>query len=287
MKFLVITCCCIAIQILGTAAEGTDYYVGDWTTGVNFTQWSQGRVFHAGDILIFTVSASDTILRVPKSVYDDCKWDLRFPKIFPHPGNTTWNETVVPWVGENYYVSSVQDNCNAGKKFMVSVESPPVYTPTEYTVGDDRGWAPGVDYSQWTANKNFYFGDSFRFLFNASQHSVVEVWEPGYQLCNESYFVPVLGLASRQSDGRTLLKVVPPLGMRYYTSANGNDCQSGLKMELEIKPQYEAFAPSPSPEEAFSPTGGVAGQETSAGYRSMTSLGSGAAIVVLLLLAIA
>ncbi|XP_002966681.2 lamin-like protein [Selaginella moellendorffii] len=284
MKVLAIACCFVAFAILGAAARGTDYYVGDWTNGVNFTQWSQGRVFHAGDLLIFTVSTSDTILRVSQSVYNNCEWDLRFPKIFPAPWKTTWNETVVPWVGENYYVSSVQDNCKTGKKFMLSVQSPPVYTPREYTVGDDQGWAPGVNYSQWTANKNFYFGDSFRFLFNASEHSVVEVWEPGYQLCNESYFLPVLGLPTRQDDGRTLFKVVPPQGMHYYTSGNGNDCQSGLKMALEIKPQDEAFAPSPSP------SGGVAGQESSAGYRTISfplSLGSGAAIVALSLLAMA
>jgi hypothetical protein len=30
---------------------------------------------------------------------------------------------------------------------------------TSYTVGDERGWVTGVDYSGWTSNKTFAVGD--------------------------------------------------------------------------------------------------------------------------------
>lgn len=31
--------------------------------------------------------------------------------------------------------------------------------PVDYVVGDDKGWAPGVDYQAWVDGKDFYMGD--------------------------------------------------------------------------------------------------------------------------------
>jgi len=63
---------------------------------------------------------------------------------------------------------------------------PSAAVATNYTVGDEKGWNPKVDYTAWVKkHKPFYKGDWLLFNYQNGLSDVVQVDEVGYDNCNK------------------------------------------------------------------------------------------------------
>ncbi|KAI3792516.1 hypothetical protein L2E82_06398 [Cichorium intybus] len=99
---------------------------------------------------------------------------------------------------------------------------------TEYTVGDAKGWAPGVDYHAWTFSHVFYVGDKLVFKYPPGKYNVLEVEEGGYETCS-----PATSPDKALSSGNDVVTLTTP-GHKFFISTTKHqgkwDCEAGMKV---------------------------------------------------------
>ncbi|KAG0481647.1 hypothetical protein HPP92_012505 [Vanilla planifolia] len=106
----------------------------------------------------------------------------------------------------------------------------------KYTVGDEKGWNPGVNYTTWV-NKHspFHIGDWLVFYYQSGMADVVQVDETAYNKCDASH--PI----SNYSKGRSYAFELNHT-KRYYFICSYGYCYQGMKVSILAQP-----LPPPSP----------------------------------------
>ncbi|KAJ3695839.1 hypothetical protein LUZ60_001216 [Juncus effusus] len=109
--------------------SATDYTVGDtsgWATGVDYSTWTSGKTFAAGDTLTFNyASGAHTVAEVSKSDYSSCSSSNALSS--DSSGTTT---VTLKTAGDHYYICGVPGHCSGGMKLSVNVGSASSTTPT-------------------------------------------------------------------------------------------------------------------------------------------------------------
>ncbi|XP_078180429.1 early nodulin-like protein 17 [Carex rostrata] len=109
-------------------------------------------------------------------------------------------------------------------------------TANKFTVGDEHGWNPNVNYTIWEEkHRPFYVGDWIVFYYQSGQADVVQVDEVGYNKCDASNAI------SNYSKGRSYAFQLNQTKHYYFICSYGY-CYGGMK--LAIKAQA---LPPPSP----------------------------------------
>ncbi|KAL2928747.1 Blue copper protein [Bienertia sinuspersici] len=88
-----------------------------------------------------------------------------------------------------------------------------------YTVGDENGWGPGNDYSQWVKGKTFYTGDILE------GYSVDEVDAQKFMQCDPTYSI------FSATDGNTSISLKQS-GVHYFIGGFFNECSQGMNLTI-------------------------------------------------------
>ncbi|KAM0046710.1 putative Phytocyanin domain, cupredoxin [Helianthus debilis subsp. tardiflorus] len=99
----------------------------------------------------------------------------------------------------------------------------------EYIVGDDKGWAPGVDYDAWIKDKEIFQGDKLVFRF---ERETRKLYYTTHEKCNAC--CPNDPLMEMYPCGNNCLTVMK-IGKRCVMSTR-EDCLNGMKLLFEVKP---------------------------------------------------
>ncbi|GMI90605.1 hypothetical protein HRI_002729800 [Hibiscus trionum] len=123
---------CILL-VLGMVVPGlaTVYTVGDtsgWTTGVDYSTWTQGKTFKIGDSLVFNYPSFHTVDEVSSSDYSTCTVGNAIRS--DNSGATT---VTLKAAGTIYFICGATGHCANGMKLAVKVESGSSTTTTTTT----------------------------------------------------------------------------------------------------------------------------------------------------------
>ncbi|CAA7393521.1 unnamed protein product [Spirodela intermedia] len=116
------------------------------------------------------------------------------------------------------------------------LQNPPVVSANRFTVGNSKGWNPGVNYTIWAQNKSFYVGDWLVFLYQPGQADVLQVNETAYNQC--LYDSPI----TNWSRGRSFAFELNKTGHYYFICSRGY-CYNGMKLAIKV----EKIPPPPPP----------------------------------------
>ncbi|KAJ7948758.1 blue copper protein-like [Quillaja saponaria] len=126
---LVLAICTIVLPSIALAAE---YIVGDtngWTIDFNYQAWTNDKVFHVGDRLVFQYTPPNhNVFKVNGSSFKDC--------IIPSSNGdalTTGNDVVtLATPGKKWYICGVAKHCaEHGQKLVIDViEEGPAPAPS-------------------------------------------------------------------------------------------------------------------------------------------------------------
>uniref|UniRef100_A0A0D9WUS0 Phytocyanin domain-containing protein n=1 Tax=Leersia perrieri TaxID=77586 RepID=A0A0D9WUS0_9ORYZ len=106
---------------------------------------------------------------------------------------------------------------------------PAVAMATNYTVGDEKGWNPKVDYEAWVKkHKPFYKGDWLVFEYQNGRSDVVQVDEVGYDNCDKANAI------SSYSKGHTYAFQLKEAKDYYFICSYGY-CYDGMKVAVTAK----------------------------------------------------
>ncbi|KAJ0566953.1 putative Phytocyanin domain, cupredoxin [Helianthus annuus] len=95
----------------------------------------------------------------------------------------------------------------------------------EHIVGDDKGWAEGVDYEAWAKGREFKQGDKLVFNYDPAKYMVLYVTMDKYKCCCAAG--PIMGIKKDVILG----------GVGDYPFiANRNECLKGMKLLVTVKP---------------------------------------------------
>ncbi|KAL1202692.1 Mavicyanin [Cardamine amara subsp. amara] len=101
-------------------SEGANHIVGDssgWELLTNFTNWTQGREFHVGDVLVFNYNKDQhNVMQVNSTAYSDCGRD-NYISIFTK-GN---DSVIISEAGEHWFICGVNNHCENGQKLSIDV----------------------------------------------------------------------------------------------------------------------------------------------------------------------
>ncbi|CAN6209113.1 unnamed protein product [Urochloa humidicola] len=98
-----------------------------------------------------------------------------------------------------------------------------------YTVGDDKGWNPDVDYTAWVKkHKPFFKGDWLIFEYQNGRSDVVQVGEVGYDNCDKA------AALSSYSKGHTYAFQLKEAKDYYFICSYGY-CYSGMKLHVTAR----------------------------------------------------
>ncbi|KAJ0075567.1 hypothetical protein Patl1_34758 [Pistacia atlantica] len=99
---------------------------------------------------------------------------------------------------------------------------------TDHIVGANKGWNPGINYTDWANNQTFYVTDLISFRYQKTQYNVFMVNQSGYDNCTTE---GALGNWSSGKDFITLNK-----SQRYYFICGNGQCFSGMKVSVFVHP---------------------------------------------------
>jgi hypothetical protein len=106
---------------------------------------------------------------------------------------------------------------------------PSAAVATNYTVGDEKGWNPKVDYTAWVKkHKPFYKGDWLLFQYQNGRSDVVQVDEVGYENCNKE------GAISSHNKGISYAFQLKEAKDYFFICSYGY-CYSGMKLAVTAK----------------------------------------------------
>ncbi|XP_010939704.1 mavicyanin [Elaeis guineensis] len=112
-----------------TWVSATVYTVGDtsgWTSGVDYSTWTSGKTFAAGDSLVFNyASGAHTVTEVSSSDYDSCSASNA---ITSDSNGPTTIQLKTP--GTHYYICAIPGHCSGGMKLAVAVGGSASGSPT-------------------------------------------------------------------------------------------------------------------------------------------------------------
>lgn len=106
---------------------------------------------------------------------------------------------------------------------------PAAAVAANYTVGDEKGWNPDVDYTAWVKkHKPFYKGDWLIFEYQNGRSDVVQVDEVGYDNCDKA------NALSSYSKGHTYAFQLKDAKDYYFICSYGY-CYNGMKLHVTAK----------------------------------------------------
>ena len=106
---------------------------------------------------------------------------------------------------------------------------PAATVATNYTVGDEKGWNPGVDYTAWVKkHRPFYKGDWLLFEYQNGRSDVVQVDEVGYDNCDKASAI------SNYSKGHSYAFQLKEAKDYYFICSYGY-CYKGMKVAVTAK----------------------------------------------------
>lgn len=109
-----------------------------------------------------------------------------------------------------------------------------------YTVGDEKGWNPKVDYTAWVKkHKPFYKGDWLLFQYQNGRSDVVQVDEVGYDNCDKESAI------SSHSKGTSFAFQLKEAKDYFFICSYGY-CYSGMKLAVTAKKGSASSSTSPS-----------------------------------------
>ncbi|XP_019186547.1 PREDICTED: early nodulin-like protein 2 [Ipomoea nil] len=117
-----------------------------------------------------------------------------------------------------------------------------------YRVGDYFGWnnSTKIDYSKWSASKDFHVGDVLMFQFDPNNDNVFRVSAEDFAGCRAP---SPIGLPS---DGQEFYALDSPGRWHFICSIPGR-CEAGEKLEIVVHPSVSS-APSSQPSSPVPPT---------------------------------
>ncbi|PIN18280.1 hypothetical protein CDL12_09050 [Handroanthus impetiginosus] len=115
---------------------------------------------------------------------------------------------------------------------------------TDYIIGDNAFWTLGVNYTVWTEGKDFRVGDTLMFMYKPGSHNVLSVNGDDFEKCTSSN-VSAVPLMS----GHDVIPLTSP-GKKWYICDIGDHCSRGMKLVITVS---AAEGPIPSPTPGTSP----------------------------------
>ncbi|ESQ48156.1 hypothetical protein EUTSA_v10021757mg [Eutrema salsugineum] len=110
----------VSLPSLMLKSEGLEHIVGDssgWELLTNYTNWTQGREFHVGDVLVFNYNSDQhNVMQVNSTAYKDCGRD-NYISLFTK-GN---DSVIISEAGEHWFICGVDDHCENGQKLSINV----------------------------------------------------------------------------------------------------------------------------------------------------------------------
>ncbi|XP_047064520.1 mavicyanin-like [Lolium rigidum] len=117
---------------------------------------------------------------------------------------------------------------------------PSAAVATNYTVGDEKGWNPKVDYTAWVKkHKPFYKGDWLLFQYQNGRSDVVQVDEVGYDNCNKESAI------TSHNKGTSYAFQLKEAKDYFFICSYGY-CYSGMKLAVTVKKGSAASSSSSS-----------------------------------------
>ncbi|KAL5197868.1 hypothetical protein ABZP36_001380 [Zizania latifolia] len=106
---------------------------------------------------------------------------------------------------------------------------PAAAVATNYTVGDEKGWNPDVDYTAWVKkHRPFYKGDWLLFEYQNGRSDVVQVDEVGYDNCDKASAI------SSYSKGHSYAFQLKEAKDYFFICSYGY-CYNGMKLAVTAK----------------------------------------------------
>ncbi|XP_073128866.1 umecyanin-like [Henckelia pumila] len=124
--FLVVFSAVFAAVLYSSAAQTVHTVGGDicWeippNSSLSYTNWTSGKTFSVGDILIFNFETNQhDVARVTKASYDACNDDNVIGNVITtEPANIT-----LATPGDHYYICTFGSHCVAGQKLAITVRA--------------------------------------------------------------------------------------------------------------------------------------------------------------------
>ncbi|KAL5756645.1 hypothetical protein ACOSQ2_021391 [Xanthoceras sorbifolium] len=104
----------------------------------------------------------------------------------------------------------------------------PTTTATDHIVGANKGWNPGINYTNWANTHTFYVNDLISFRYQKTQYNVFEVNQTGYDNCTTE------GAVGNWSSGKDF--VLLNKAKRYYFICGNGQCYNGMKVSVIVHP---------------------------------------------------
>ncbi|KAA3453579.1 blue copper protein-like [Gossypium australe] len=131
--------CVLLVLCMVVPSLAAVYTVGDasgWTTGFDYSTWTQGKTFKVGDTLVFKYPTFHTVDEVSSSDYSTCTVGNAIRS--DNSGSTT---VTLKAAGTHYFICGVVGHCGNGMKLAVKVESSSSTTATTTTTNPDFSYS--------------------------------------------------------------------------------------------------------------------------------------------------
>ncbi|XP_071727658.1 blue copper protein-like [Rutidosis leptorrhynchoides] len=260
------------VAALATSISATTFIVGDdygWTLNFDYQAWAKGKKFVVGDKIVFKYPiGKHNVFKVDGPSFQKC--------IVPAANasfTTGYDVITLTTPGRKWYICGVGKHCEYGMKLVIDVVIPqwtpsppptvaapslPAPVPSSspsgnvFMVGDYSGWTLNFDYQAWAMGKKFVVGDKLVFKYPKGVHNV-------YKLVNGTDFqkcsIPSNSIAL--TSGYDVVTLATP-GRKWYICGVGKHCQYGMKLVIDVVPQWTPPAPSlPAPVPSSSSSGNV------------------------------
>ncbi|KAE8657341.1 hypothetical protein F3Y22_tig00116996pilonHSYRG00505 [Hibiscus syriacus] len=131
---------------------------------------------------------------------------------------------------------------------VVAFFAVPSSLATEFTVGDEKGWALDFDYQEWAAGKEFRVGDTLVFKYTPGVHDVLKVNGTEFQQCRAANdnVVPL-------RTGNDVITLSTP-GRKWYICSVPRHCAArNMKLNITVLAQVASPATAPASPSAAGP----------------------------------
>ncbi|XP_042396538.1 mavicyanin-like [Zingiber officinale] len=110
----------VALAVLMGLSDATLYKVGDnqgWKSGVNYTEWSDGKTFYIGDTIVFNYGReTENVVQVTHKTFRNCSSDNPI-RVF-HTGKDVFN---LEKRSHLYFICGLPGHCESGQKVDIRV----------------------------------------------------------------------------------------------------------------------------------------------------------------------
>ncbi|XP_051216473.1 mavicyanin [Lolium perenne] len=149
---------------------------------------------------------------------------------------------------------------------------PSAAVATNYTVGDEKGWNPKVDYTAWVKkHKPFYKGDWLLFQYQNGRSDVVQVDEVGYDNCNKESAI------TSHNKGTSYAFQLKEAKDYFFICSYGY-CYSGMKLAVTVKKGSASSSSSSSSSSSDSDSDSDSDSSPTPASKSKSSSKSAAAV---------